>query len=278
MIDLAPLGLGLLLSTFIGGLAYWRRSLTASGWLGAVIVGSLTFGFGGWAWGLTLILFFITSSALSHYKEAIKERRAAEKFAKGGRRDLAQALANGGLGALCAVAYALSGGHPALLAAFAGLMATVTADTWATELGVLSSGSPRLITSGRTVEPGTSGGVSAFGTAASAAGALLIGVALALLLLAEAALLGPARPAAWWVVPAALLGGVGGSLIDSLLGATLQAIYRYPDGRETERRLGRDGRPNRFVRGLPWLGNDLVNLISSVGGAAIAALVWAVLG
>lgn len=278
MIDLAPLGLGLLLSTFIGGLAYWRRSLTASGWLGAVIVGSLTFGFGGWAWGLTLILFFITSSALSHYKEAIKERRAAEKFAKGGRRDLAQALANGGLGALCAVAYALSGGHPALLAAFAGLMATVTADTWATELGVLSSGSPRLITSGRSVEPGTSGGVSAFGTAASAAGALLIGVALALLLLAEAALLGPDRPAAWWVVPAALLGGVGGSLIDSLLGATLQAIYRYPDGRETERRLGRDGRPNGFVRGLPWLGNDLVNLISSVGGAAIAALVWAVLG
>jgi len=277
MIDLSQIGLGLGLSAIVGGLAYWRRSLTAGGWLGAVIVGTATFGFGGWAWGLTLILFFVTSSALSHYKESLKERRAAEKFAKGGRRDLTQALANGGLGALCALAYALSGRHPALLAAFAGLMGTVTADTWATELGVLSPRPPRLITTGRPVDPGTSGGISAVGTAAAAGGALLIGLALALLLRVPA-FAADAPAFGWWVVPAALAGGLGGAMIDSLLGATLQAIYRYPDGRETERRHGRDGRPNAFIRGLPWLGNDLVNLLSSVAGAAIAVLLWAALG
>lgn len=277
MINYFQLGLGLMLSAFIGGLAFWRRSLSASGWLGAVLVGTLTFGFGGWAWGLTLVTFFVTSSLLSHYKETLKEQRAAEKFAKGGRRDLAQALANGGLAALCAVAYALSGRHPALLAAFAGLLATVTADTWATELGVLSPSAPRLITSGRPVEPGTSGGISLAGTAAAAAGALLIGLILTLLLLAEGQIFGGAPTAQWWIVPTALIGGIGGALIDSLLGATIQAIYRYPDGRETERRFGRDGQPNTFVRGLPWLGNDLVNLISSVAGAAIAVLAWAVL-
>lgn len=274
MIDMAQITLGLALSTAIGGLAYWRRSLTTSGWLGAVLVGTLTFGFGGWAWGLTLIAFFVSSSALSHYKESLKERRAAEKFAKGGRRDLWQALANGGLGALCAVAYALAGRPTALLAAFAGLMATVTADTWATELGVLSPHRPRLITSGRPVAPGTSGGVSPLGTVASAAGALLIGFILFALLVAEGA---PAGGTAW-VVAAALAGGVAGALIDSLMGATVQAIYAYPDGRETERRVARDGRPNSFVRGWPWLNNDLVNLISSVAGGLVAVGVAALLG
>jgi uncharacterized protein (TIGR00297 family) len=274
MIDLTQIGLGLILSIAIGGLAYWRRSLTPSGWLGAVIVGTLTFGFGGWSWGLTLIAFFITSSALSHYKESLKERKAAEKFAKGGRRDLWQTMANGGLGALCAVAYVLAGRPVALLAAFAGLMATVTADTWATELGVLSPHRPRLITSGRPVDPGTSGGISAVGTGASALGALLIGVVLYALLVAGGA---PAA-ATLWVVPASLFGGLSGSLIDSLMGATVQAIFAYPDGRETERRVARDGRPNTFLRGWPWLNNDLVNMISSVAGALVAVGVAAALG
>ncbi len=272
--DLSQLGLGLMLSTAIGGLAYWRRSLSPSGWFGAVIVGTLTFGFGGWSWGLTLIAFFVTSSLLSHYKESVKERRAAEKFSKGGRRDMWQAMANGGLGALCAVAYAFAGRPTALLAAFVGLMATVTADTWATELGVLSPHKPRLITTGRPVEPGTSGGVTLVGTSAAGVGAILIGLILFVLLVLEGA------PAAttWWVLPAALVGGLSGALIDSWLGATVQAIYAYPDGRETERTVARDGRPNTFVRGWPWLNNDMVNLLSSVAGALIAIGIAVLLG
>jgi uncharacterized protein (TIGR00297 family) len=272
MHDITQLSLGLLLSTTIGGLAYWRRSLSVSGWFGAILVGTLTFGFGGWAWGLTLIAFFVTSSLLSHYKERLKEQRAAEKFAKGGRRDVWQTLANGGLGAVCAIAYAATGEPVTLLAAFAGLMATVTADTWATELGVLSPHPPRLITTGREVPPGTSGGISLVGTAASALGALLIGGVLWLFTLLEQG------SAPLWIILAATLGGLAGSLADSYMGATVQAIYAYPDGRETERRVARDGRPTAFLRGWSWLNNDLVNLISSIAGAAIAILVMVLLG
>ena len=97
--------LGLVLSAVMGGLGYWRRSLTVSGVVGAVLVGTLIFGFGGWIWGLLLITFFVSSSWLSHYRRADKEA-VADKFAKGSRRDLGQALANGGLGAVLAVAYA----------------------------------------------------------------------------------------------------------------------------------------------------------------------------
>ncbi len=273
-VDVAQIGMGLLLSTAIGGLAYWRQSLTMGGWAGAILTGTATMGFGGWAWGLALITFFVSSSALSHYKERIKEQRAAEKFAKGGRRDLAQALANGGVGALLALLYALLGGPPLLLALFAGVMATVTADTWATELGVLSPHRPRLITSGKPVEPGTSGGVSVLGTSASALGGLLIGLVMFLSVGAGQLIAGQAAAWPWWLLPAGLLGGLGGSLADSLMGATVQAIYRYPSGKETEKVVGKDGTPNTFVRGWRWMNNDMVNLLSSLVGGLIAMLVY----
>jgi uncharacterized protein (TIGR00297 family) len=235
-----------------------------------VLTGTLTFGFGGWSWGLALVVFFATSSALSHFRQARKQRIAGDKFEKSGRRDLLQALANGGAGALLALLYGLTGEPPALLALFAGVMATVAADTWATELGVLSARPPRLVTTWRPVEPGTSGAVTLAGLAASCAGALAIGLAL---LAADLAERGAWRP---WLPAVALLGGLGGSLADSLLGATAQAIYRSAGG-ETERRAALDGTPNRLLRGLPWMHNDLVNFLSSLVGGLIALGVWSLL-
>jgi uncharacterized protein (TIGR00297 family) len=266
--------LGVLVSGVIGVLAYRRGSLAVSGVFGAMIDGTLIFGLGGWAWGLTLITFFVSSSLLSHYKESLKTD-LAEKFAKGHRRDLGQTLANGGAAALMAFAYALWG-DAALLAAFVGALATVNADTWATELGVLNPTPPRLITNGEIVEVGTSGGVSWLGTAASAAGALVIGLAMwTFLWLGD--LLGGGRPTLllWWTVPAALVGGMTGSLVDSLLGASVQAIYYCPTcGKETEKQLHGCGTVTRHQRGWRWLNNDVVNFISSLAGALAAVGVF----
>jgi uncharacterized protein (TIGR00297 family) len=266
-INLPRILAGFVLSTLIGAAAYWRGSLTRSGWLGAIITGTLTFGFGGWTWGLALIAFFLSSSVLSHFRQSRKQALAGEKFEKGGRRDLAQALANGGVGAGLALAYGLAGAPVALLAAFAGVMATVTADTWATELGILSPHPPRLISTGRVVAPGTSGGISAYGLLASCSGALMTGAVMVLVAAIEFG--------AWlvWLLPAALAGGLAGSLADSLLGATVQAIYRSPDG-ETERRATQDGTPNPPLRGWHWMNNDMVNLLSSMAGGLIAVWAW----
>jgi uncharacterized protein (TIGR00297 family) len=268
VIDVPRILAGLLLSVMIGGVAYRRGSLSPSGWLGAVLTGTLTFGFGGWTWGLTLIAFFVTSSALSHFRQSQKQRLAGEKFEKGGRRDLFQTLANGAAGALLALLYGILGGPIALLALFAGVMATVTADTWATEIGVLSPRPPRMITSGRLVEPGTSGGVTAYGLLATAGGALFIGLFATLLALAE---LGT-----WhgWLPLAALFGGLAGSLADSLLGATVQAIYRLPAGGETERALDSGGAPNPALRGWRWMNNDMVNFLSSLVGGLVALVIF----
>ncbi|HRO25519.1 MAG TPA: DUF92 domain-containing protein, partial [Promineifilum sp.] len=99
---LPPLALGLVLSLLIAFLAWRRDSLSQSGAVGALVVGTLIFGLGGWVWGVLLAVFFISSSLLSHFKE--REKAAvAEKFEKGHRRDMGQVLANGGLGAVIAL-------------------------------------------------------------------------------------------------------------------------------------------------------------------------------
>jgi uncharacterized protein (TIGR00297 family) len=260
--------IALLFSLIVVALFYWRGSLSRSGAAGALIVGTLIFGFGGVAWGVLLALFFISSSLLSHFREEEK-KAAAEKFDKGHRRDIGQVMANGGLGSLIAVLSALAP-SPVWYPMFIGAMATVTADTWATELGTLARRPPRLITSGRPVEVGTSGGVSPLGTAVSLAGGAVIGLTAALL---------PGELAPGIAILAGALGGLVGSLFDSLLGATVQQIY-YCDvcQKDTERKLHKCGHETRSLRGWSWLNNDLVNLLASLIGGLIAATVWLALG
>ena len=75
----------------------------------------------------------------------------------------------------------------------------------------------------------------------------------------------------WEMVIAGSLGGLAGSLIDSLLGATIQRIF-YSNARqkETEKRYEKDGTPNRPIRGWAWMTNDMVNLFSSIVGGMTA--------
>ncbi|HIQ05035.1 MAG TPA: DUF92 domain-containing protein [Anaerolineae bacterium] len=262
--------LGLLLSSGISLVAYWRESLSASGIVGAVLTGTLIFGLGGWLWGWLLIAFFISSSVLSHYRELEKQSTIAA-FEKGGQRGLGQALANGGLGMLLAIIAALRP-SPVLFLAFLGAMAAVTADTWATELGVLSRKPPWLITTGHRVPPGTSGGITLMGTAASVAGGGFIGL-IAYGLVWGGLRLGVAatvREETNWIFEAAVAGFIG-ALFDSLLGATLQQVYYCNScGKETERRVHHCGNRTRPLHGLPWLNNDVVNFLSSVVGSLVA--------
>lgn len=258
-----PLGLGL--AVLVGLAAHRRGSLSRSGVVGAALIGGLIFGLGGLAWGLTLIAFFVSSSALSHFKEA-RKAALAEKFSKGHQRDFAQTMANGGVAAALAMLYFFD---PQALWwwAFVGALATVNADTWATELGVLHRGQPRLVTTFQPVEAGTSGGVSLTGTLAALGGAGFIG-ALAVLMVALGWVAVPLNGLA---VLAVMLGGLAGSLLDSWLGATVQAIYLCPTcGKETERHpIHTCGTRTVPHRGWPWLDNDWVNALSALGGAAL---------
>jgi len=251
------LGLGAAGALLIGVAAWSRGSLSASGVLGALLIGTPVFGLAGPVGTAALLGFFFSSSALSKAFRARKAGVEAE-YAKTGTRDMGQALANGGVAALAAVLLGTTGDARYLLAML-GAFAAANADTWATELGVLSRSSPRLITTLRPVAPGTSGAVSALGLLASTAGAAFVGL-LALL-----------AGLSWAALPWIIMAGVAGSLADSALGATVQDVrWCESCARETERRMHHCGRPTRGLRGLSWLGNDTVNVMATAVGAVLA--------
>lgn len=268
--------LQLLFGSFAAAVVAWgawkAHSLSRSGALGALLVGTIIFGLGGWQWAALLLAFFISSSMLTRLFGKQK-RSLNEKFDKGGVRDMAQVLANGGVAALFAGLHAIFPETAWTWAAFAGSLAAVNADTWATELGVLNPGQPRLITRLRQrVEQGTSGGISPAGTLAATAGSGLI----ALLAVGLAPLTVPVEglPLFPFLFVIILLAGLLGALFDSLLGATVQAIYHCPQcDKETEKHpLHSCNAPTVQVRGWKWLNNDMVNLACALTGALAGLL------
>ncbi|WP_139491865.1 DUF92 domain-containing protein [Brevibacillus dissolubilis] len=268
--------IGLAASLVIAGLAYWKKSLSGSGALAAVIVGTLFYAWGNVMWFGTLIAFFISSSLLSKWKQ--KAKKAAESgYEKTGRRDAGQVLANGGIGLLlCAANWFWP--HRMWLPVFIGVMATVNADTWATEIGGASKRQPISILTFKRVPAGTSGGVTWLGLLASALGGAFIGGVASLL--GEIGQIAPGGTGGvmWGTfvlfVFVGSLSGLIGSLTDSLLGATVQVMYRCPScGRDVEART-HCGASTEHVRGLRFCNNDLVNLISSIVGGAVALMLF----
>ena len=250
---------GFVLAAIIAIVARKARSLTIGGSFAATVIGTLAVT-AGWSWGVLLIVYFASSTLLSRSGRALKERRTASIVAKGGERDAVQVLANGAVFAGAAVAMLLRP-DARWVALGAGSLAAAAADTWATEVGTLYGGEPRSIVSWRRVPAGTSGGITPIGTLAAVSGAMFVAI-LALSL-------------GWTTVIArhVALGGVLGALLDSVLGATVQA-RRWCEtcGRETERAIHDCGTATRPHRGLGWLDNDLVNFLSNAAGGLLAAL------
>jgi uncharacterized protein (TIGR00297 family) len=250
---------GIALATVIAIAARAARALTVDGAIAAGLVGASSIA-AGWSWGALLLAFFLSSSVLSRIGVDIKHRRTSSLLEKGGERDAVQVLANGGVFAAAALASVV---HPweGWLAIGGGALAAATADTWSTEIGTLAGGEPRLITTWRAVPTGTSGGVTGAGSLAMVLGS-------AFLTLVMAAAVWPRH-----VVVGAFVGGVLGSLADSLAGATVQARRRCTScDALTERAIHSCGASTVHAGGASWMTNDAVNVLCGVVGA-VAALV-----
>jgi uncharacterized protein (TIGR00297 family) len=253
------------LGAAISLLAWRLRMLTISGAIATFLLAVIVFGIGGWKWTLPILTFFVLSSILSRLSKKKKPSYDA-LFEKSGTRDAGQVAANGGIAGTLILSFYITGDETIYFLYLASL-AVVTADTWGTETGVLSGMQPRSILGLRSVPPGTSGGITAAGSAAGALGAALV-------ILSAAAFI----PQYWLhsLAPLVLV-GMAGSVIDSLLGATVQAQYTCVRCHATTERRLHCGVPATKTRGFSPINNDMVNLLAALTGVALAALLFMVL-
>jgi uncharacterized protein (TIGR00297 family) len=246
-------------------IAFALGALTGAGAVAAFVIGTLVFAIGKLNAAMALVTFFATSSLLSRIGRA-RKARARGLSDKGSRRDLVQAFANGGVALSLLLASMFNPCWWAYMF-FLAALASATADTWATEIGTLSRSQPVSLRDFSRVPCGTSGAVSLPGTAAAVAGSCAIGI-FAGFYRTEVGFNG-------FAFAAVALSGFLGSLVDSLLGATVQAQYaRSGGGPFTEVRA--EG--SRLARGKSWIGNDLVNFMSTAFAAVVCFLLFLVLG
>ncbi|AXV39669.1 TIGR00297 family protein [Methanobacterium sp. BAmetb5] len=215
-----------ILLVIIGLITYMRKALDLLGSIFMIIMGVIIIFAAGVNWLLLIFLFLILGVGFTRYKHDYKKEIGVYE----GTRTIKNVVSNG----IVAFVMAAFGNY----AGFIGSIATATADTMASEVGVATT--PRLITNFKKVPPGTDGGVSVLGTFAGIVGAGLIGLA--------AYILG-IYPDLVRTMVIALVAGTFGCLVDSILGAILE------------------------IKG--YLTNEHVNLLATLAGALLGnIMVW----
>jgi uncharacterized protein (TIGR00297 family) len=235
--------------------AYKLRMLSFSGMIAAVVTGSIVFGFGGISAAVLLVTFFLSGSLLSKLNRK-----------HGDARNWKQVLCNGIVPSVAVIIIVLRPDlREEITLLFLGALATATADTWATEIGMRFGAKTYNIFTFRKMQKGLSGGVSLIGIFASAFGAFAI-AAISLINFSDTDML--CGLVLVKVIPVITICGTCGALLDSLIGATVQAKYQLPDGSITESKA--DGAI--LYSGIPFIGNNATNLIATLWGGVIA--VW----
>lgn len=251
-----------------------RKGVNRSGAVLGLIVG-VVLAISNHAFLVTLSTFFLSGSRATKFRN--QEKKKFEEDFKGGegRRNWLQVLCNTGMALQLAVLYIIDcgcGERPIdfktnyrsswLSIGVMSSFACCNGDTWASELGtVLAKGDPFLITTGKRVPRGTNGGVSWVGLIVSFLGGVLIGFVhyLTNLYAIDSDLLRESSPQ-WPLIVIGGIGGLVGSLIDSIIGATMQFSGQNDEGKIVET----PGKHVKHISGIRVLDNHSVNLISSI--------------
>ena len=234
------------------------KSLSLSGGIAAIIIGLTLYVSGGWKLLFLLGAFFASSSVWSKWK-AERKSAAESRLAKTSVRDWQQVAANGGAALIFSIIYFYLK-EPIWLLASIGAIASSNADTWASELGVLSKSKPLSVRTWKRVDSGTSGAITLMGTLAALFGALFIAAA-SFIVYSGASL---------QIVFLITIAGFIGNIIDTLLGAFVQIQYQCPQcGTYTEKTFHCTCKTVK-VKGTALLNNESVNFLSSLLGGLTA--------
>ncbi|KAG6917219.1 hypothetical protein DXG01_003424 [Tephrocybe rancida] len=284
------------LASLLSGHGFSKKSLSPSGAVTAFIVGFMTIAGGLRVFGIALVVFYyIGSKATKVGKD--RKSRLEEGYVDAGYRTGWQVLSNSVWAVLAVTLWnathvqwsvhalalrfvglhldgrvfapgewcATRSGSRWLVFVVLGHFGCCLGDTLASELGILSTRKPRLVTTGREVPAGTNGGMTVWGTACSVFGGAVIGVVMALVLLLENGACGLGI-VAQLVAYGSFAGGFG-SLVDSLLGATVQRTrYNVERGVILEDGSLAEG---KVISGWDLLTNNQVNVVSSLVTAVV---------
>lgn len=271
-----------LLSSAIAFRSYQRKSLSLSGAIAGFIVMFIHLAVN-YRFGAMLLVFFLTSSKFTKFGEDRKRKLDAE-FKEGGQRDWIQVLFNGGIATLLVLAaWVVIGSQDkcldskeshiitSLIGGIIGQYCCCNGDTWSSELGILSNEEPRLITTFKPVRRGTNGGVTKAGLLAAAAAGTVIGLTFVVLGFFTTNCSSDVTLKQLLVIPLSALAGVCGSVIDSLLGATLQFSGFCSIRKKV---VGKPGPTVKRISGLTVLDNNAVNLVSILLTTAITSIAF----
>ncbi|MFX0169493.1 MAG: TIGR00297 family protein [Candidatus Hodarchaeota archaeon] len=304
-LDILNILIAILVLGVLAIFSFKKRIVTKSGLFAAFFLGLGIWLLASWAWFFILLIFFLVTAQFTHYKYQ-KKRALGAAQDKSGARAWTNVITNGilplGFVLIGFIIVTLGGGWDAFgrtdvgwglvylpfpvlgvaFAAFLGAIATHTADTLATEIGLLNPSPPRLITKPwKHVPAGTSGGVSLMGELATFMGSLLIGGVSAFLaapfwiaifgttLMPELMSFAPVT-----MIIVALVGGFVGCTTDSIFGATIQGMWRCTVcSKKTEKKVHCQ-EPAEYLRGNRFFDNNAVNLVSGLLGAIAAMLLY----
>eukprot|EP01041_Mallomonas_annulata_P003793 gene3793-7537_t len=288
-----------------------KKSLSISGAVAALIVGFVSFSTS-YRFGILLILFYYTGSKFTKLKEDVKAS-LEDGYLVGGQRNVIQVLANSILATFVAIIYFYMIGEDTnvsfksndsnmitffgytssksyfngiLWCAYIAHYACAAGDTWASEIGILSTTPPRLVTKLLLVKvpPGTNGGMSLLGTFASAAGGASIGLGFYLFSFlitnnessssSSTTSTTSFPPSQYPMIAIGFICGLIGSLFDSLLGGTLQASYYSKDRKKIVKVNDTTQDPSIvLICGMNILSNDAVNFLSIFGTMLFAIFI-----
>ncbi len=266
------LTMGIIIVSLLAVISYKLRFVDFSGLITAYIIGIVVWYTGGPGAFALLLFFLVSASIATKYKYKAKESAGVAQESKG-MRNWKNVIYSGLIPTLFSIGGYISpnfGINPMLFTyGFIGAVATTTADTLASEIGVFSKSKPRLITNLRRKVPrGTIGAVSTLGEYVALFSSLAIGIMAYIF-----AMIGiiPVSASIMVIIIATVAGFIGCNT-DSLIGAVFQAKYQCTVcGKITDKTI-HCGKPTIYRRGFKRVDNTVVNFTSSTLGATIAII------
>ena len=219
-------------------LCYTKKKLTLGGTLSALFIG-LIVSFAGYEYYIIMLSFFASSTKATDIHKNIKMQLLGGTYTKEKKRNANQVLAKGFFPTIVSLLIAflyqgkmhlfspnLETFQKFLYGMYIGFYVSANADTWASELGINSKDSPRLVTTLQKVPKGINGAISLYGTVMSILGGLFISISTIIIVIIRGGLSIISGHIMIKIIILGMICGFVGSLIDSFLGATMQiSIY-----------------------------------------------------